>query len=281
MHISPYIYIGHGCNNSCLFCSESDEYLENLELKDFNQIKKEITKVRKNYDFISFMGREPTLRDDLFDILKFAVGLNFKQVSLTTNGRRFSYEGFAKEVLKTGVKQIGVSLLGSTSKTHDKLTQVSDSFNQTIKGISNIVKFKKPEVSLLINLPLNKLNYFELKEMLDLLSDLKVNEINVLFVAPLSKRSRDKKIIMKMSDLGKYVFKTINPYLNNSEIKFLMVEFLPCSLPKEAQKYFFPCLEKNPEKIRIPLCKKCSFMDQCDGVLKSYLNLYGDKEFKI
>jgi len=280
-NISPYIYIGYQCNNNCVFCSEADEYLEHLKVKDFKEIKKEILQVRKKYDFVSFMGREPTLRNDLFDILKFAVSLNFKQVGVTTNGRLLSYSGFAKELLNTGINQIGISLSGATAKVHDKLTQVPGSFEQTVKGISNISRFKKPEMSLLVNLPLNRLNYFELKKMIDLLLALKVREINILFVAPLSRRSRTKKIIMKTSKLGKYVFDTIKPYLDNPDLKILLVEFLPCSLPKDAQNYFFPCLEKNSNKIRIPICQQCSYQDKCDGVLRDYINLYGAGEFKL
>jgi len=280
-NVSPYIYVGYSCNNNCVFCSEADEYLENLKKKSFKEIKKEVLETRKQYDFISFMGREPTLREDIFDILKFTVSLGFRQVGITTNGRMFSYPRFTKEILGTGIKQVGVSLSGATAKTHDKLTQVSGSFDQTIKGIRNIVRFKKSEVSLLVNLNLTKLNYFEFKQMLDLLIGLGVKEINILFIAPLSKRSRSKDIVMQMSKLGKYVFDILKPYLDNPELKFLLVEFLPCSLPREAKKYFFPCLEKNPHKVKIPICKNCKYKDKCDGVLQDYINLYGTKEFKL
>lgn len=277
--ISPYIYLGYSCNNNCIFCSEADEYLENLKIKSLDQVKQEILTVRRQYDFINFMGREPALREDFMDILKFAKQQNFKQVGFTTNGRMLAYPEFAQRVLQVGVNQIGISLAGADGQIHDQQTQVSGSFNQTIIGIKNVIKLKKPETSLLVNLPLNKLNYFVLKPALDLLFGMGVKEINILFIAPLSRRSRNKKITMKMSQLGKYVFRTIKPYFNYADLKILLVEFLPCSLPKEAQRYFFPCLEKNPDKIRIPLCLNCSYKTQCDGVLKSYIDLYGDGEF--
>jgi len=254
-NVSPYIYIGYQCNNNCIFCSEADEYIKRLKKKSLEEIKKEILQARKYYDFISFMGREPTLRKDIFNILEFAISLNFKQVGITTNGRMLSYPDFTQNILKTGINQIGISLSGATAKVHDAQTQVRGSFQQTIQGIKNVIKFKKPEISLLINFPLNKLNYLELDKMIKLVINLGVKEINILFIAPLSKRSRSKKIVMKMSNLSKYVFSTIRPYLNRSDLKLLLVEFLPCSLPKEARNYFFPCLEKNSNKIRIPLCK--------------------------
>jgi len=279
--INPYVYIGYQCNNNCIYCSETDEYMENLKPKSFNQIKEEIKKVRKKYDFINFMGREPTLRKDFLNILKFAQSLSFKQLGFTTNGRMLAYPNFAKSILETGVNQIVISLNGATPEIHDRLSQVSGSFQQTIVGIRNIMKFKKLDVSVIGNLPLNKLNYFGLKSAIELLINLGVKEINVLFISPLSRRSRSKKIVMKMSKLGEYVFNTLEPYLSSSDLKFLLVEFFPCSLPRKARNYFFPCLEKNPHKVRIPICNDCDYKDKCDGILQSYIDLYGIKEFKL
>jgi MoaA/NifB/PqqE/SkfB family radical SAM enzyme len=279
--ISPYLYVGYSCNNNCIFCSEADEYLEELKPKTFDQIKKEILEIKKEYDFITLMGREPTLRKDIFDILNFAKKIGFKRIGLTSNGRMLSYPDFAKRVLDTGVGQVGISLSGATAEIHDKLTQVPGSFKQTVRGIYNISSFKKPEVSLLVNLTLTKMNYFEFRQMVDLVTGLGVKEINILFIAPLSKRSRSKKIVMNMTKLGHYVFRNLKPYLKREDLKFLLVEFLPCSLPRGAKKYFFPCLERNPNKVKIPICKNCEYKDQCDGVLQDYINLYGTKEFKL
>ncbi len=279
--ISPYLYIGLQCNNNCVFCSEADEYMENLKPKTFKEVEKEIREVRKEYDFVNLMGREPTLRSDFLDILKLVKSLDFKQVGFTTNGRMLAYPEFTREVLGAGVNQIVISLASASPKVHDRVTRVAGSFNQTLSAIKNVIRFKSPETSLIVNIPLNKLNYSSLKSTLELLIDLGVKEINLLFVAPLSKRSRSRKIVMRMSELGKYVFETIKPYCGKSDVKFLLVEFLPCSLSKEARKYFFSCLEKNPGKVRIPLCEKCSYKNQCDGVLEDYIRLYGKEEFKL
>ncbi len=279
--ISPYIYIGYHCNNNCIFCSEADGYLEALKIKTTDQVKKEIIAARQQYNFINFMGREPTLRNDFIDIIKFAQQQHFEQIGFTTNGRMLAYPEFTQRILRTGINQVAISLIGNNHIIHDKQTQVKGSFMQTIHGIKNVIKFKDPDTSLLINIPLNKLNYLSLKPSLDLLVKLGVREINILFVFPLSERSQNKNIIMSMSKLGAHVFKVIKPYLQNPNLKILLVEFLPCSLPKEARQLFFPCLEKNPEKIRIPLCSQCSYKGKCDGVLKNYIDLYGDREFVL
>lgn len=281
--ISPYLYVGWYCNNNCIFCSEADEYLENLQKKSLNKIKKELRIIRKKYDFVSIMGREPTIKPDILEIIKFAQTLKFRQVGITTNGRLLSVPAFTKAILAGGVNQVGISLSGATAAAHDQQTQVPGSFLQTIAGIKNVLKYKKPEVSLLVNLPMNRLNYRELPAELKLLTDLGIREINILNISPLSCRSRTKKIIMPMAKLGAYVFKTLKEagYLNKKDLKILLVEFPPCSLPQEGRKYFFPCLEKNNHKIRIPLCRSCPYAPNCDGILDSYLKLYGNSEFKL
>ena len=276
--ISPYLYIGHACNNNCLFCSEADS---KFPKKTLGQIKKEILSVRKKYNFINFMGREPTLREDFFSILEFARSKKFKKIGITTNGRLLSYPGFAKKVLISGVNQIGITLNGATPKTHDFLTQVPGSFEQTLQGIKNIVRYKTKNQSLLINFPLNKVNALELNRYLAMIEKLKIKETNILHVAPLSRGSEKKGMIIQMRKGGNIAFNSAKIYIKENRMKILLVEFLPCSLEKKARKYFFPCLEKNPQKIRISLCKKCPYTSKCDGVLKSYIKMYGEKEFKL
>ena len=277
--VSPYLYAGYHCNNSCVFCSEEDEYLEGIRNKDTEEIKEEIAAIRQKFSFINIMGREPTLRKDIREIIAYAKSLGFSQVGLTSNGRMFSYEPFARSIIKAGLNQIGISLLGATEATHDYLSAFPGSFNQTVAGIKNVVKNAPKGFSFLVNVPLSKKNLSELGAELDLLIEIGVKEINVLWVAPLSRRSRNKDIVGNMSDLGNAAAEEI--LKRKDKAKFLMVEFLPCSLKKEYRNMFFPCLEKNNSKIRIPLCSDCPFAGKCDGVLKDYLDMYGDEGFSL
>jgi MoaA/NifB/PqqE/SkfB family radical SAM enzyme len=281
-YVSPYIYIGYDCNNNCSFCSESDEYLENLQKKDFKQLKAEIKKIRENYDFISFMGREPTLRPDFFDLLSFAKTLDFRQTSIATNGRLLAYPEFVKKMLNCGVNQVGVSFNSSDEKIHDSMTACPGSFEQTIQGIKNLTVLKKPGLSILVNVPLTQKNYETLESTLDLLIRLGVKEINILWVSPLSRRSRTKDIVCHMPTLSRHVAKTLKKEkYQKSGVKFLLVEFLPCSLPEDFRDFFFPCLEKNSNKTRIDLCSECPYKFSCDGVLRDYLELYGQEGLKL
>lgn len=281
--VSPYVYVGYACNNNCIFCSEADEYLESLREKSLETVKKELRRIRKKYDFVSIMGREPTVRKDILEIAAFATSLKFRQVGLTTNARMLSIPAFAKALLARGIGQIGISLAGASARVHDAQTSVPGSFEQTMTGIRNVLRYKREGVSVLVNLPMNKLNYRDLGAELKLLTGMGVREINILNIAPLSRRSRTKRIIMPMAKLGSYVFGVLrkNGFLKRKDVKILLVEFPPCCLPGQAREYSFPCLEKNNNKVRIPLCSRCPFAPQCDGILDSYIALYGASEFAL
>lgn len=282
-NVSPYLYVGYYCNNNCIFCSEADEYLETLKEKTLTEIKEELKEIRKHYDFVNIMGREPTIRLDILAIIKYAQNLKFKQIGITTNGRLLSINTFTKALIESGINQIGISLCGASPEVHDKQTRVKGSFEQTINGIKNVLKYKPKNLSLLINLPLNRLNYKNFKKEMQLLTSLGIKEINILNIEPLSRRSRSKDIIMPTHTLANHVIKVLssNHYLEHKDLKILLVEFPPCSLPKLYRQYFFPCLERNTNKIKIPICTKCQYTDICDGILKDYISLYGIKEFKI
>ncbi len=279
--LSPYAYVGYHCNNNCIFCSESDEeYLRAIGGPiTTEKAKDDLRKIRGVYDFVSFMGREPTLRKDLPELISYASGLGFKNINIATNGRIFAYDDYAKKMIESGVTQIGMSFYSHIPGHYDEQAGIKDGYEQALAGMKNIIKYGRGKISFLVNIPLNKKNAPDLEETINLLLSLGVKEINILFIAPLSKKSMSTDIVGKMSDLGDLAARMAIKY--GGEAKFWLNEFLPCSLKKEYRDLFFNCFEKNPHKKRIPLCDRCEYKDRCDGILSTYMELYGEDEFNL
>jgi MoaA/NifB/PqqE/SkfB family radical SAM enzyme len=273
LFISPYVYVGTVCNNNCIFCSEGDKHPKFFET---SEIEKQILKIRKKWDFICFMGKEPTLRKDIIHLIKFSIDQNFSQVSIATNGRALSYKKFSDELVATGIHQITISLTSDNANVHDDQTGVKNSFNQSVKGIKNLI-LNRPK-SLLINVPLSKLNYMETLNIVDFLVGLGIREINLLNVLPISKRSNTVDVIAKITEVIPYLLKVVDKY-KNSDVKILFVDYPPCLFPDEFKKFCVPCLEDNPEKIKLPICSSCR-SGNCSGISKNYIKLYGADEFK-
>jgi MoaA/NifB/PqqE/SkfB family radical SAM enzyme len=274
---SPFVYIGYNCNNRCVFCFESGR---EFPQKTTEEIKKEVDVIRENFDFINFMGQEPTLRDDLPELLNYAKEKQFRWYGITTNGRMLAYPNYAKKILDTELTQIGITVVGCDSKTHDSHTLAKGSFEQTLMGIKNIQRFKKHDLSVLLNIMVTQNNYEQLLKIVDFYAALEIVEINIGHIMPLNKVIRNsKKIIAKMSDVAPFLMQINDKYADR--IKFLFVEYPACLFPKKYRDLAFPCLEENPEKKRIHLCKKCDFKDKCVGISKYYINLYGTDEFSL
>jgi len=278
---SPYVYVGYHCNNNCIFCSESDhEYLNSIGgLIPIDKVKEDLKKAREIYSSINFMGREPTMRRDLPELIAYAKKLGFENIGISTNGRVLSYESYARNLINTGLTQIGMSFYSHIPSHYDEQSGVPGSYNQAIEAIKNVIRLKPPKLSLLVNIPLNNKNVDDLDGAVELLIGLGVKEINILWVAPLSRKSMTKEITGRMSDLGNLAARVAIKHENRA--KFWLNEFLPCSLEREHRGLFFNCLEKNPLKIRIPLCSDCCYSDKCDGVLSTYIDLYGSEEFNL
>ncbi len=274
---SPLLYAGDHCNNRCIFCFEIDYH---FPVKSLKTIKQELDIIRKHFDSVNIMGQEPTLRKDILDIITYAKSKNFRHISITTNGRMFAYQDFTKQILDTDLDQIVVTVAGHNSKIHDAHTLVPGSFDQTLKGLENIIGFKKNNLSLVLNIMVTKMNFKYLLETVDFYVNLGLKEMNIGHIMPLNKMIVDsKRIIAKMSQVTPLLIKCYNKH--NSQIKFLFVEYPACAFPRKYREAAFPCLEENPQKVRLEICKNCDYKKQCAGVSSFYLSLYGRKEFKL
>ncbi|MFZ3063284.1 MAG: radical SAM protein, partial [Actinomycetota bacterium] len=79
------IFVGSYCNNNCTCCKFANKERTSRSLAE---IKKDLKK-SDGCDSIELIGGEPSLRDDLDEIVSFAREKNFRRIKLRTNGRAF------------------------------------------------------------------------------------------------------------------------------------------------------------------------------------------------
>ena len=274
---SLFIYAGHICNNNCIFCFEKDQQFSE---KNTKSLKKEIKVIRENFEVINFMGREPTLRKDLAELILYAKKLGFSQIGLTTNGRMLAYADLAKRLVDSGLTQFVITVAGADEATHDWHTQSKGSFAQTLAGIKNAFLLRGRGVSVVVNIMVTRKNFKQLVKMVDFYVMLGAKEINIGHILPFNQEIiNSKKLIAKMSEVAPYLIKIEGRY--GQKIKLLFVEYPPCVFPEKYRHLSFPCLEESPQKIKFALCSACSRQEKCAGIHPYYINLYGTEEFKL
>jgi MoaA/NifB/PqqE/SkfB family radical SAM enzyme len=274
---SPFVYSGYVCNNNCKFCFEKDQKFSE---KSTDDLKKEIRTIRKKFPYINFMGKEPTLRKDIIDLIKYSSTLKFDQIGITTNGRMFFYPDFTNRILKAGLDQVVVTVAGHTEKLHEFHTQAKESFAQTLGGIKNIIGYKSQNQGLVLNIMITRKNISEIEKMVDFYYKIGVREINIGHILPFNKEIiRAKNFVARMKTVVPHLISVLEKY--GGKIKFLFVEYPPCIFPEKYRCLSFPCLEESPQKKHFSLCRECPYKKKCNGVHKFYIDLYGTSEFKL
>ncbi len=274
------------CNNKCLMCTNPDlpwesegghvgkGYDYNLLISRIKQIKK---KIGPNEPVI-LTGGEPTLHPHFLDIFRF-VRKNFPkhELRLLTNGRRFCYRDFAKEIMSADNLNIAVSLCGPNEKVHDSITQTKNSFTQMVKGLENILDLKENQ-TIEIRTVLSKLSAKYIDQTLNLINSKFPSTDRVIVIYLETEGQAEKNLDKVMISYSK-----IRPYLNKiepffSDLKELRLYHFPlCTLEPK----FWPFVWRTlPEKeiMFISTCKKCQYKKYCLGIHRDYPDK--SKEFK-
>jgi len=156
-----YLEVTNMCNLNCKHCYSEAGEKKGAELST-THIKQLITDLAKHgAEFLSIGGGEPLLRPDLNEIIKYSINSGI-EVELVTNGTLIDREKI-KELKKTGLKYIQVSLDGFNSVTYD-LIRGKDYFDKVVSTIKKLSKNFIVTVSTVVT----KINYKNIEKIVDL-----------------------------------------------------------------------------------------------------------------
>lgn len=132
------IAITYGCNNRCRFCYAYSPYRIAGEMTT-DQVKRlmDIVVDDAHVPSLSFTGGEPTLRDDLFDLISYGRSKGLR-MNLITNGRKCADKDYVNRLEQAGLNSAQVSIEGPDAATHDYIVGVTGAFEETVKGIKNL-----------------------------------------------------------------------------------------------------------------------------------------------
>lgn len=112
-----------------------------------------------------FSGGEPMLREDLYELGAYAVERGIRTV-ISTNGTLIDHAA-ARRIKEAGFSYVGISLDG-INETNDHFRGKSGAFDSALLGFRNC---QEAEVRTGLRLTLNKHNFQDLSDILDLLRD--------------------------------------------------------------------------------------------------------------
>jgi len=157
------------CQNNCVHCYAGGPH-ETPELNT-TQWKEIIDRLSQIGIFIlTFTGGEPTLREDLAELLQYAQNRGMV-TGLITNGRKLKDKGYVKTLEKAGLDFVQVTLESHNPKIHDLMTAAEGSWKETVVGIKNAVR---SQIYVVTNTTLSKYNAPEFLRTIDYIKELGV-----------------------------------------------------------------------------------------------------------
>lgn len=233
-------------------------------------------------DVFSLTGGEPTLNSELLSIMQMLKQVSpDSKINLLTNGRMLSYPSFAKQLYRLGFNfDLTIPLHGHNALLHDSITRTPGSFAQTLSGIRNILKFKKPADRVEIRIVIHRLNYTSLSRITKFINSAmgKIDRLVYIFF------EIEGLACINYSKL-KLTYSRLRPYINDvcgflslfPDVRFY--HFPLCVVPRE----IFPHVWRSLPAYEVTFPKKCFgcvLKNACLGIHKGYLRFEGSQEFK-
>jgi radical SAM protein with 4Fe4S-binding SPASM domain len=158
------------CQNDCVHCYAGGPH-ETPELST-SQWREVIDGLHKIGVFIlTFTGGEPTLREDLQELLLYAQNKGLV-TGLITNGRRLKDKAYVKTLERSGLDFVQVTLESHRAEVHDLMTGAKGSWKETVAGIKNALQ---TQIYVTTNSTLSKHNTPDFLETIDYLKKLGVD----------------------------------------------------------------------------------------------------------
>ncbi len=166
------------------------------ELKKIIDIFREKAKI----PFFSFTGGEPLLRDDLEELIAYAVGKKLR-VNLITNGTLATPERSAA-LYRAGLRTAQVSLESTDSVIHDRLCGAWGSHKRTLAGMAALAE---AGIRVQTNSTVTRRNRESLLSMPGYLKGLGVDRFSMNLYIPAANSARAPELFVPYSEIGAFV----------------------------------------------------------------------------
>jgi len=288
--------VSQNCQHKCVYCirDESDKkrlFLDDFLNTEFETIKKHLNLYKKYVNEITLTGGEPLLNKELIKICDYAINNGIELINIHSNGAAlggsaiFDYLNKIKEKIR-----LIISLPSIDENVFNKITQTKNFKKVT----NNIKKYIELDFDLRVNIVVSSLNIETTIDTVKYLSKLGVRNIQFLGIDTYThdyniEYTQSLPVLNKV--IGKYKDKVnfkiyampkclIEKYehLNNVyEVKTNRATYNEFTIGSGNLLLKTDYLKIS--RTKIPVCQKCSYNDNCEGIFRSYIKVYGEKEF--
>ncbi|MFB6265906.1 MAG: radical SAM protein [Candidatus Nanohaloarchaea archaeon] len=299
------ILLGYECNQNCKFC-----YCRHKRDNDYGSLGTEAVKQKldegreRGSTFVDFLGGEPTIRNDIIELVKYADDVGYETISLTTNGKIMSYEQFAEKIIDVGLNHMIFSLHGHKAELHDYLVQFEGAFEKLKQGVQNAVEYGGDDFYICINTVILQQNLDTLHRIPETANgfvDQQIDAIEFIFPHPKGNAWNNfEEMVPKLENVADPIDKAIK-HAEMEDFDHIVGRYIPYCYMLGNEKYVSETVAKEqglqeehvgPEfqnlnvekgreevgKVKGEQCKACKYYNKCEGIWKEYAQKRGTEE---
>lgn len=174
---APYrmdLALTYRCNNDCAHCYNArPRDFPEMDTGHWKQILDRLWEL--GVPHIVFTGGEPTLRDDLPELIAHAESRG-QITGLNTNARRLSNAEYVQRLVQAGLDHVQITVESSEEPIHDQMVHAKGAFRQTIQGLRNALS---NPLYVMTNTTMLGTNARQIPATLDFLADLGVPTVGL------------------------------------------------------------------------------------------------------
>lgn len=272
------ILVTEQCNHYCLMCSQPPKKRDDSWILD--EIEQLIPLIPKNTHELGFTGGEPTTNPERFlSIMNLVKNyLPHTAVHILSNGRTFSDQSFSQEFSRINLHDamVGIPLYADTPEVHDYIVQADGAFDETIRGIINLKKYRQ---NVELRIVLHKVSIDRLIPLCEFIARnlLFVNQVALMGLEMMGfTRANLDKLWIDPFEYKDTLSKAVH-ILNTYGIKVLIYNHQLCLINDDVREFYVKSISDWKNEYAEE-CKDCLALSECGGFFSSGIK-YGYSQY--
>lgn len=247
----------------------------------------------KGFNSVSFTGGEPTIRKDIFNLIKYAKQVGYHSVDVKTNLFVFSYKSFLKKFIESGLTSVSFSVFGYGDKVYSKAVGVSKGYSYLMNALSNL---NSSSLVLNANVLISAYSCFDLYKIVKNLLKYRIDSFWFWYISTRELNRDSLSLLPKFSLFRKEMSDSLSLITGKGITDIRVMHIPPCILGRYSSLYFNERLseitiadlsgsfsidkESFSDYTYSKKCSLCNKRNICTGLRKDYFGKFGDSELK-
>lgn len=283
------IVLGYDCNASCTYCTITREMRKRA--LPTAKIAREIDRAAAaGFRGIAFTGGEPTIRQDLPALVRYAKSRGFVDVKVCSNGLRYAYAPYLDHLVEAGVTQFNVSAHAFGPESYERTTRLAGAWTSFERAIAHLVERKlEPTLDLIVKND----TYERIDEWIASLVTMGIRTFQLWLVSLTDGNADNVEQLPRMSDVAPHVVRAFDA-ARAGGWEVVSLHIPRCLLPGYEDHVRHPgaggVRVVTPDEVfdlrdsrltgglKPTACQTCHYETRCPGLRRDYVERFGDGE---